>query len=75
MVYACEKLHLYIYDCEFDIVTDHKAVELIYGNENSSLKRESNAGVRLLPYKFKIKHKPGDGDYSVIMKLYKSLYN
>ena len=50
VVYACEKFHLYIYGCEFDIVTDNKAVELIYGNENSKPKaRIERWCLRLLP--------------------------
>ena len=38
VVWACEKLHLYIYGCEFEIITDNKAVELIFGNPSSKPK-------------------------------------
>ena len=60
-MWACEKLHLYLYGCEFDIITDNKAIELIFGNARSSPKaRFERWCLRLLPYKFTIKHQPGE---------------
>ena len=60
VVWACEKLHLYIYANDFEIITDNKAVELIFGNPTSKPKaRIERWCLRLLPYKFKIVHKPG----------------
>ena len=60
VVWACEKLHLYLAGCEFDIVTDNKAVELIFGNPRSKPKaRIERWCLRLLPYTFSIKHQPG----------------
>lgn len=57
VVWACEKFHLYIYGKEFDIITDNKAVELIFGNIRSRPKaRIERWCFRLLPYKFKVKH-------------------
>jgi hypothetical protein len=32
IVWACERLHLYLYASKFEIVKDNKAVELIFGN-------------------------------------------
>jgi hypothetical protein len=63
VVWACEKLHLYLYGREFEIITDNKAIELIYGNPRSKPKaRIERWCLRLLPYKFLIKHRPGDGN-------------
>ena len=63
VVWACEKLHLYLYGREFEIITDNKAIELIYGNPKSKPKaRIERWCLRLLPYKFTIKHRPGDGN-------------
>jgi hypothetical protein len=63
VVWACEKLHLYLVGCEFDIVTDNKAVELIFGNPDSKPKaRIERWCLRLLPYSFVVKHRPGDGN-------------
>ena len=60
VVWACEKLHLYLYGSEFDMVTDNKAIELIFGNAKSTPKaRIERWCLRLLPYKFTIKHQPG----------------
>jgi hypothetical protein len=63
VVWALEKLHLYLYGREFDIITDNKAIELLYGNPKSKPKAKLERWcLRLLPYKFKIKHQPGDGN-------------
>jgi hypothetical protein len=63
VVWACEKLHLYLYGCEFDIITDNKAVELIFSNPTSKPKaRIERWCLRMLPYKFVVRHKPGDGN-------------
>ncbi|CAF0986472.1 unnamed protein product [Brachionus calyciflorus] len=52
VVWACEKFHLYIFANEFDIVTDKKAVELIFGKVRSKPKaRIERWCLRLLPYK------------------------
>jgi hypothetical protein len=60
VVWACEKLHLYLYASEFDVVTDNKAVELIFNNKHSKPKaRIERWRLRLLPYKFKVVHKRG----------------
>lgn len=60
VVWACEKFHLYVYAKEFDIITDNKAVELIFGNVRSKPKaRIERWCLRLLPYKFVVKHKAG----------------
>ena len=60
VVWALEKLYLYLYGCEFDVVTDNKAIELIFGNAKSSPKaRIERWCLRLLQYKFVIKHQPG----------------
>jgi hypothetical protein len=38
VVWACERRHYYIYGCEFDLNTDNKAVQLIFGNAKSQPK-------------------------------------
>ena len=60
MVWACEKLHYYIYNIEFEVVTDNKAVELIYGRPTSIQKgRIQRWGLRIRPYMIKVMHQPG----------------
>lgn len=59
-VWACEKFHIYMYAKEFDVITDNKAVELIFGNVRSKPKaRIESWCLRLLLYRFVVKHKPG----------------
>ncbi|CAF1071977.1 unnamed protein product, partial [Brachionus calyciflorus] len=59
VVWVCQ-FHLYIYAKEFDIITDNKAVELIFGNVRSKPKaRIERWCLRFFPYKFVIKHKSG----------------
>lgn len=60
VVWACERFHLYLYGCEFNIVTDNKAVELIYKNPESKPPiRLQRWALRLTPYKYSITHAPG----------------
>ena len=60
-MWACEKAHVYIYASEFDVVTDNKAVELIFSNPYSKPKaRIERWCLRLLPYNFNVIHKPGN---------------
>ena len=35
IVWGCEKFHIYIYGTTFDMITDHKPLELIFNNPNS----------------------------------------
>ena len=63
VVWACERFHLYLIGSQFDIVTDNKAVQLIYGNERSQPKaRIERWCLRLVPYDFKVIHRPGLGN-------------
>lgn len=59
VVWSCEHFHLYIY-VPFTLVTDHKALEIIWNNPRSKLpaKRE-RWGLRLQPYDFKVKLRKG----------------
>jgi hypothetical protein len=60
VVWACERLRLYLIGKEFELIVDNKAIELIYNNPNSKPSaRLERWGLRLLPFHFKIKHQPG----------------
>lgn len=59
-VWACERLKFYLIGKEFDLFVDNKAVELIFGNPRAKVcARIERRSLRLLPFKFKIKHIPG----------------
>ena len=61
VVWACERLKLYLLGKEFNLVVDNKAVELIYGNPKSKPSaRLERWGLRLLPFAFRIRHEPGE---------------
>jgi len=60
VVWGCEKFHQYIYGMnEFDLVTDHKALEQIYGPRSRPCARIERWVLRLQPYKYRVVYKPG----------------
>jgi hypothetical protein len=57
---AGEKLKLYLIGKEFDLVTDNKAVQLIFSNPNSKpCARLERWSLRLITYSFKKRHESG----------------
>ena len=60
-VWACERLHRYIYGSKFDLITDHKPLEFLYGNPKSKMPaRIERWRLRLQPYDFRVQHQRGD---------------
>ena len=59
LVWACEKFHAYIYGRSFDLVTDHKPLEVIYGPRSKPSARIERWVLRLQPYDFKVVHVKG----------------
>jgi hypothetical protein len=60
VVWACEKLYLYLYGCEFKLITDIRAVQLIFENPKSNPPlRIKRMALRLMSYDFTVRHKPG----------------
>ena len=60
IVWGCERFHLYLYGAPFEIITDHKPLELIFNNPNSKPpSRIERWGLRLQPYNFTVVYKPG----------------
>ena len=57
---SCEHFHLYIYGNPFTLVTDHKALEVIWNNPKSkSPARIERWGLRLQPYNFRVEYRKG----------------
>ena len=60
IVWAVEHFHLFIYGKPFQLVTDHKPLEVIYGNPKSKPSARIERWVlRLQPYRFTVQYKPG----------------
>lgn len=59
VVWGCEKFHLYLYGTTFDIVTDHKPLVVIYSPTSTPPARIERWGLRLQPYKFRLRYSPG----------------
>jgi len=59
-VWAVERLHQFIFGSDFDLVTDHKALETILGSCKARMPaRIERWGLRLSPYRFRVIHRPG----------------
>ena len=60
IIWAVEHFHLFIYGSEFTLVTDHKPLEIIYGQRTAKTSARIERWVlRLQPYAFKIVYKSG----------------
>ena len=59
LIWACEKFHPYIYGVPFELVTDHKPLEVIYGPKSKPCARIERWVLRMQPYKFEVKYQPG----------------
>ena len=59
LVWACEKFHPYIYGQCFELLTDHKPLEAIYGPKSKPCARIERWVLRLQPHEFKVIRLPG----------------
>ena len=60
VVWGIKHFHLYIYGSPFSLITDHKPLEIIYGNINSKPSARIERWVlRFQPYSFSVVYKPG----------------
>jgi transposase InsO family protein len=59
LVWACEKFHLYLYGIDFELVTDHKPLEVIYSRKSKPSARIERWVLRLQPYSFTVHYIPG----------------
>jgi len=58
-VWACEKFHPYIYGVEFNLLTDHKPLEFIYGKRSKPCACVETWVLRLQTYTYRVVHLPG----------------
>ena len=59
IVWGCEKFHPYIYGQTFDLLTDHKPLQVIYGPRSKPSARIERWVLRLQAYTFKVIYIPG----------------
>ena len=60
IVWACEYFNVYLYGAEFNLITDHKPLEIILNNPKSKPPaRIARWSIRLAQYKYKVIYKPG----------------
>lgn len=58
-MWACERFHLYLYGMTFELVTDHKPLEIIYSEKSKPSAHIERCVLRLQPYTFKVRYIPG----------------
>lgn len=59
LVWAIEHFNMFLYGKNFDLVTDHKPLETIFGPKSKPCARIERWVLRLQSYKFNIKYSPG----------------
>lgn len=61
IVWACERLHMYLYGTDFILLTDHKPLECIYSDKSTgrASARIHRWVLRLQSYRFKVVYIPG----------------
>ena len=59
LVWACERFKLYLLGKDFELLTDHKPLELIYSPKSRPSARIERWVLRLQPFTFKVKYIPG----------------
>ena len=66
IIWAVEHFYLFIYGSEFTLVTDHKPLEIIYGQRTAKTSARIERWVlRLQPYAFKIVYKSGTNNPAI----------
>ena len=61
-VWGVERFHLYLVGTQFDLITDHKPLEMIYSPTSRPPLRIERWLLRLQQYKFNIKYRPGNSN-------------
>lgn len=59
LVWAVERFHYFLYGRYFELITDHKALETLFGPKSKPCARIERWVMRLMSYKFTVIYKPG----------------
>ena len=67
VVWACQKFHTYLYGVEFQLLTDHKPLEVLYGPKSRPNARIERWVMKLMSYSFKVVYLPGKQNIADIL--------
>ena len=59
IVWAGERFHMYLYGCDFELMTDHKPLEFIYSPKSKPCARIERWVLRMQPYRYTVTYIPG----------------
>ncbi|CAH2105722.1 unnamed protein product [Euphydryas editha] len=59
LVWAIEHFNVFLFGKEFDLITDHKPLEVLFGAKSKPCARIERWVLRLQAYRYNIKYKPG----------------
>lgn len=59
LVWAVEHFNIFLFGKEFDLVTDHKPLEILFGPKSKPCARIERWVLRLQSYKYRVIYKPG----------------
>lgn len=59
LVWAIEHFNIFLFGKEFDLITDHKPLEVLFGQKSKPCARIERWVLRLQAYQYKVKYKPG----------------
>lgn len=59
LVYACKRFYIWLYGIEFELVTDHKALEYIFTPKMKPNARVERWVLRLQQFKYKVVYEKG----------------
>lgn len=62
VVWGCEKFKIYLLGIDYELVTDHKPLEVLYGPKSKPNPRIERCVMKLMPYRFKVRYAPGSGN-------------
>lgn len=59
LVWGVERFHYFLFGRSFELITDHKALETLFGPKSKPCARIERWVMRLMSYKFKVIYRPG----------------
>ena len=62
IVWACERLHPYLYGIQFELLTDHKPLEFIYSPKSKPCARIERWVLRMQQYTYTVRWIPGNSN-------------